>query len=1133
MFTWLVLLWYNQLNYTVKAKRDLTMKKFEIIVITILMLVLGVVSLDISVHNFDRDDAALALGDSFDLTDGWTITYEDGTSEKISFPFDIPSEKAGKVLLEHDLSSDYAGLALDFEASNSNIEIFIDDIPLYRSSDIAVELMPERPGVGAGPQGSRTGQPQATEGSQPQAVEGGQPGTTEGGQPGESEGGQPDGSKVDFGGLGLQDDVVTQESDDKGSDGETQQEFGQVLVDLPLEIFEGSVLRVTLSKLNGRSGITIYESNIAKRDVVVMWTVQSAIFPLLCGIVIIISAVILIALDALRMIQRKRTRGLIIIALFALDAIFYSFIRTEIFFIFLGNRHFFQVLEEISYILMPVILTGFFFRGFKIHFPTGIRILFYLTCVVAFADLLTFPMWGEYHDLLYYANIVWKALVIFLLMYMLVKWKQKRPESRQIFMDEAALVCLMVSILANPTQHQIAGWPILDKIKMLATTGYFVFMDVQHIQIMLAEYRRGVEAHEHELQEMNENLIVEHQKAEEAKEEAILANKAKSRFLANMSHEIRTPINAVLGMDEMILRETKDKSVREYAFDIKSAGQTLLSLVNEILDFSKIESGKMEIVPVEYDFAELITNLVNLVMSRAQSKGLELYVEIDENVPVKMFGDDVRIRQCVTNVLTNAVKYTQEGSVTLRTNGERDGDDFLLRFEVEDTGIGIKEEDIPKLFKEYERIEESRNRNIEGTGLGMNITREMLFLMDSRLEVSSVYGEGSKFWFTIRQPIVDATPVGDFRMRHEQSAEEYDYSQAFVAPEAHVLVVDDNAMNRKVFINLLKATEINVEEADSGFAAVEIASEHPFHMIFMDHMMPEMDGIQAMHKIRENKDGPNAATPIFVLTANAVAGAKEMYLQEGFDGFLSKPVVASQIEAALKEKLPESLLLPAPEGGGMQADDANEMPDDFPMVDGLDWNFAWMHLSGEDILSDAVHQFFELIPVHGGRLDQMYEQLPEESALDEYRIQVHGMKSSAATIGIIPLAGMAKILEFAAKDHDIDKIHALHRIFMDEWNSYREKLIGVFGIADPAEAAASLPEAEYGQTLARLEMLKIAMDDMDIDKSDELMEQLKAFRYPAEIADVIGQLSGAVADLDSDLVAELVDKIMDRGDFTS
>ena len=862
--------------------------------------------------------------------------------------------------------------------------------------------------------------------------------------------------------------------------------------------------------------------------------VKNSLFPLLCAVIIIIAAVVLMAMDAIRIISKKRTRGLIIITLFAFDAIFYSFVRTEIFYLFFGNREFFLTVEEISYMLMPVFITGFFFRGFKIHFPQGMRVVFYSASAVAVIDLLTYRFWGRLHSALYIANIVWKVAIIVILMVALVIWKNRRPESRQIFMDESAMACLLISILANPTQGKIAGFDFLDTIKVIAITAYFFFMAVQHVQIMLAEYRRGVEKQAKDLEEQNKKLEIARNEAEEAKQDAILANEAKSRFLANMSHEIRTPINAVLGMDEMILREARDKSIKEYAADIRSAGRTLLSLINDILDFSKIESGKMEIVPVEYDFAQMINDLHNMILPRAQAKDLDFIIEVNENIPKKLFGDDVRIRQCLVNILTNAVKYTQEGCFWLRCSGTRKGDDFILHCEVEDTGIGIKEEDLPKLFKEYERIEESRNRNIEGTGLGMNITKEMLFLMDSRLQVTSVYGKGSKFWFDVKQPIVDETPVGDIAIHH--ASEEVDgYTGAFIAPDAHILVVDDNAMNRKVFISLLKATQIQIDEADCGPASIELAKENHYDFIFMDHMMPEMDGIEAMQTIKALPAGsPNDDTPIYVLTANAVSGAKEMYMEAGFDGFLSKPVVSEKLEEALRERLPSELVLPAPEGEGMGAEgggNANPMPEDLPSVDGLDWNFAWLHLPGEEMLSEGVKQFYGIILLHADKLDEMYNGLPDEAALDSYRIQVHGMKSAAATIGIVPLAGMAKVLEFAAKDHDIDRIRALHETFVAEWRTYHEKLIGVFGISDDAGDDDDLPEASYSQTIARLELLKSAMEDMDVDQADELVNDLKGYKYPSEIKDIINRIAAAVSDLDDAAVAEMADEITGKGDW--
>ncbi len=391
---------------------------------------------------------------------------------------------------------------------------------------------------------------------------------------------------------------------------------------------------------------------------------------------------------------------------------------------------------------------------------------------------------------------------------------------------------------------------------------------------------------------------------EDVAQEARDANKAKSLFLSSMSHEIRTPINAVLGMNEMILRETSDFTIKEYAMDIKSAGSTLHSLINDILDTSKIESGKMDLVLEEYDTATMIHDLSAMVSTRARDKKLKFKTEVSKDIPSKLFGDDVRIKQILTNILTNATKYTHEGSVTLRASSTINDDIATIHFEVEDTGIGIKEEDMPKLFEAFKRIDEHKNRNIEGTGLGMNITLQLLKMMGSSLKVESQYGVGSKFYFDLEQKIIDKNPIGDLNSRLKHSATRYNYSSSFTAPDAKLLVVDDNEMNLKVFCGLLKKTLINITTALSGKEALEIAEKEKFDIIFLDHMMPEMDGIKTLQNLKaQGESSLNANTPIYALTANAVADAAEMYQKEGFSGYVSKPIEPAKLEAMIAEEL--------------------------------------------------------------------------------------------------------------------------------------------------------------------------------------------------------------------------------------
>ncbi|MDE6983024.1 MAG: response regulator, partial [Lachnospiraceae bacterium] len=611
------------------------------------------------------------------------------------------------------------------------------------------------------------------------------------------------------------------------------------------------------------------------------------------------------------------------------------------------------------------------------------------------------------------------------------------------------------------------------------------------------------------VEQQNVELALAKQDADAARHEALAANEAKGKFLAHMSHEIRTPINAVLGMDEMILREAKEPAIREYAMDIYTAGQTLLSLINDILDFSKIESGKMEIVPVAYDISSLIHDLANMTAQRAKNKDIKLEVQVDSQIPCQLYGDDVRIRQVLTNILTNAVKYTREGTVWLRVNCAQTDGIAALTFEVEDTGIGIRKEDLPKLSAEFERIEEDRNRNIEGTGLGMSITIQLLSLLGSRLQVESVYGKGSRFYFELKQEIVDETPIGDFEARVQRIAEDYHYSARLCAPDAKILVVDDNAVNRRVLRGLLKETRIQVSEAESGAQCLALVQENHYDLIFLDHMMPEMDGVEALHRIKALQDFPCQGTPVVVLTANAVSGAREHYLSEGFDDFLSKPIVPEKLENLIKKMLPEKLLAEA-EPQEASASPA-EILEEFPPVDGLDWQYAWMHLPDRELLEYTVKEFYAQIDSAADRLEQAYGGIIDAGQLAQYRIQVHAMKGLAATVGILPLSGVARLLESAAREGRLEVIASVTPVFLEEWRSYSRKLQGVFGIGSAVRTQIN----DTSVILALLEMLRLSMQELDIDKADQLMGQLQSYEYPKETKQSVRRLAEAVTNLDS------------------
>lgn len=609
----------------------------------------------------------------------------------------------------------------------------------------------------------------------------------------------------------------------------------------------------------------------------------------------------------------------------------------------------------------------------------------------------------------------------------------------------------------------------------------------------------------------------------EAKEKAENADKAKSSFLAHMSHEIRTPINTVLGMNEMILRQAKDPSILEYASNIQTAGRTLLSLINSILDFSKIEEGKMEIIPVAYETASVMNNLVVSIAERAKKKGLELQVDLDPQLPVRMFGDDVRVSQVIMNLLTNAVKYTEKGSVRFRVHcGERHNGEIVLQVSVEDTGIGIRDEDLPKLFESFERLDEVRNHNIEGTGLGMSIVTRLLDMMGSHLKVQSVYGQGSIFSFDIIQKIEDETPIGDYSWRLDASRSSVG-GETLRAEGSRVLVVDDNDMNLKVAENLLKLFSIAPELVESGYEAIErLRSGEHYHIIFLDHMMPGMDGIETLRRIKE-ENLLSEDTPVIALTANAINGAKEQYLAAGFDDYLSKPIDVMKLQNLLIRFLPKAIcsFYEAGEDVAAEADAVSKLA-----AAGFDTESGLRYAAGDrDFYIEIVESFAADCDRNLPRIRSDWER----QNLADYQIRVHALKSTARLIGANALSEMALKQELAAKARDFAAVKAGVGALLEAYRDIALRLRQALGTtqadAEPVQTGAI--SAEALQTV--LSDATNCVDNYEFERAVALLRPLTGMHCGGiTLKAPVGDIMAALDDFDAEGAREKLRALMEH-----
>lgn len=597
------------------------------------------------------------------------------------------------------------------------------------------------------------------------------------------------------------------------------------------------------------------------------------------------------------------------------------------------------------------------------------------------------------------------------------------------------------------------------------------------------------------------------------------ANRAKTNFVSNMSHEIRTPMNSIVGITEILLRSRHSPKEQEYLLNIQSSGRVLLTIINDVLDCSKMEAGKMQLFDEPYDTCSLFHDLRISMENRIGHSGLELIYDIDQDIPCKLKGDMGRIRQVIINLVNNAIKYTEKGSVRFSVHvRQKNTDKVMLYYEVADTGIGIRKEDQKILFDAFQRVEMDRNRYVEGTGLGLTISQNLVNMMGGVIEVESEYGKGSRFFFTIEQTIIDPTPVSAVNYNGQKdNVTEKEAECLFIAPEAHILLVDDNELNLVVAKELLKPLRMQIDTAENGLQAVKMVRGSQYDLVLMDHMMPVMDGIEAAKAIRALPEDKYQKLPIIALTANAMVDARKEFLNAGMNGFVAKPIDFARICNQLKLWLPKDLVrdVPKEEAKKLLADDLSDreiQPEDPQM--GFSFEEGVNHCGSKAALMKTIRIFYRTIDSKANKIEQCLK----EGLISDYVVEVHALKSSALLIGAVPLSEAAKELEGYGKQGKTELLEektpdllAMYRDFKDILKPY----------ADKEEAARQ--EASNGEWCQALQQIHQCIEQFDLDGVDRIMEKLEEYQIPECIRESMDQLRVYVADVSMEEIMELTD----------
>ena len=605
------------------------------------------------------------------------------------------------------------------------------------------------------------------------------------------------------------------------------------------------------------------------------------------------------------------------------------------------------------------------------------------------------------------------------------------------------------------------------------------------------------------------------EQVQEEKERADAANQAKSAFMSNMSHEIRTPMNAIVGMTEILLRGELSRTQKEYLENIQRSGNALLGIINDILDFSKIESGKMEIIEDTYAPLAMLGDLKMILRNRIGSKKIKLIYDVDINLPAKLHGDELRLRQVLINLANNAIKFTEEGHVKLSVKIEEvEGDTIQLRFAVEDTGQGIAKEDLGKLFGKFEQVDKKKNHYKEGTGLGLSISRQLVEMMGGEIGVTSEYGKGSEFFFTLSQKVVDSRRAIEVSEEYRTESEN---ALNFTAPRAKILIVDDNEMNRKVALGLLEPLRMQMDTAEDGKQALQKIKEEKYDLIFMDHMMPVMDGIEATKALRAMDGTYYQTVPVIALTANAVVEARAQFAEAGMNDFVSKPIEIKDICTKLRTWLPEELV---EESETLVHEEAcvvcgnEELPD----IEGLNVCEGVKYSGTKELFFSLLADFYKLIDMKSVKMEKCLA----DGMIRDYTIEVHALKNTARMIGALELSEVCYRLEQCGNAEDMEtlkeetpKMLALYRGYKEILKPYAKQKTGEKKEI-PAEAL-----------VAKLLELKDAMDNFDLDGADAAMDELETYRFDEECEQLLEELRAYMADVAMEDVMTTVDKLVE------